>query len=485
MSKWGAVSGQPSAFSRSRGTASGEGGLLAMPISGYGVPIRAGLCHFACHSAFPGPYAVARFCLILLYLFVVTGCANGYADEVPASLTPDSVKRLVADLSSDSRAVRAAAESALIAAGSAVVDVLPVVSSIPDPAVRESLDRVVKSIEDAESQAALMAQPVRWSSTQTLSEAVERLATETGNVVTLPAGTEVENIDLLPSAPLAFWEAIAWIEGHTSLRYAAGQLVPVPGRAPTPPADITGPFRVQLMERSLRTTSSGTVLLGIKVRTTCEPRLRPLFLMAAVDEWTVSHEASPCGPFTPQARVEIPSGRDGALDVAFDFVVPESITDRTGWTISGQLELTLAARSTHITFSDLTANLPLTRRRGQASLSLLSIKTGQGGCSVRIASAFPEMAGLFESYRAALLAPELTLELPSGDRLSPAEVTQLQEDPHGIVLESHFTHPLTPGTRLQAILPTAISTPMIPFRFEQVALTEPSILGPPQRSLDP
>jgi len=222
------------------------------------------------------------------------------------------------------------------------------------------------------------------------------------------------------------------------------------------------------VDRSLRTTSGGTVLLGIKVRTTCEPRLRPLFLMASVDEWAVSHQASACGAFTPHARVEIPSGSDGAMDIAFDFVVPESIPDRTSWTISGQLELTLAARSSVVTFSDLTAKLPLTRRRGQASLSLLSIKSGEGGCSVRVASAFPEMAGLFESYRASLLAPELTLELAAGNRISPTEITQLQEDPDGIVLESHFPSPLPAGTRLQAIVPTAISTQKIPFRFEQI-----------------
>gem|GEM_PF-3201709 len=477
MSKCLAASDQPSAISQTCGTASDEEVSPSFPRSGWGTQIRDALIRLACQSAaarLPESSEVlfaaggwARFCLILS-LLATAGMSMGYAEEEATSLTDDSINRLVADLASDSRTVRATAEVALIAAGSSVLDRLPVVSSTPDPAVREGLERVIRGIEQEESKAALIAQPVRWSDTQTLDEAVERLARETGNSVTLPVGTQLAIVGPFPSAPLTFWEAIHWIEDHAALRYAAGNLERAPDQSPAPPVCVTGPFRVQLVDRSLRTTSGGTVLLGIKVRTTCEPRLRPLFLMASVDEWAVSHQASACGAFTPHARVEIPSGSDGAMDIAFDFVVPESIPDRTSWTISGQLELTLAARSSVVTFSDLTAKLPLTRRRGQASLSLLSIKSGEGGCSVRVASAFPEMAGLFESYRASLLAPELTLELSAGNRISPTEITQLQEDPDGIVLESHFPSPLPAGTRLQAIVPTAISTQKIPFRFEQI-----------------
>ena len=124
-----------------------------------------------------------------------------------------------------------------------------------------------------------------------------------------------------------------------------------------------------------------------------------------------------------------------------------------------------------MTFSDLTAKLPLTRRRGQASLSLLSLKSSEGGMTVRVASAFPEMSGLFESYRASLLAPGLTLELSTGDHRTSTNITQVQEDPHGIVIESRFESVPIPGTRLHALVPTAISTQPIQFQFEHVTLT--------------
>ncbi len=114
----------------------------------------------------------------------------------------------------------------------------------------------------------------------------------------------------------------------------------------------------------------------------------------------------------------------------------------------------------------------LTRRRGQASLSLLSVKSSDSSCTVRVASAFPETSGLFESYRAALLAPALVLESATGTRLSPSNVTQIQEDPTGIVIESRFEAPQSTGARLHARVPTAISTQKIPFRFQQATLTD-------------
>lgn len=388
-------------------------------------------------------------------------------------VTPESIAQWVSELSSDSRAVRTAAEANLIRGGSPVIEHLPVAAAVNDPAVRESVERIALAIEQAESAAALIPRTVQWSEVRLLTEAVERLTTETGNPVALAVGPPVSPTEPFPSSPQTFWEAIHWIEEHSPLRYEAGLLKQPATNSPALPSSATGPFRVQLLDQSVRTTASGSSLMRIKVRTTCEPRLHPLFLMAAVDEWTVSREGVTSSPFTPHARLELPSDRSGAIDVAFDFMLPASSHDRTGWSISGQLELTLAARSTSVTFSDLSAKLPLTRRRGQASLSLLSVKSSDSSCTVRVASAFPEMSGLFESYRAALLAPALVLESTTGTRLSPSNVTQIQEDPNGIVIETRFEAPQSTGARLHARVPTAISTQKIPFRFQQATLTDP------------
>ena len=405
---------------------------------------------------------------LILLLLVPIGFSFVHADDAPASHAPASITRLVADLASDSRAVRAQAEADLIQLGLPVLDLLPSTSAT-DPAVRDSLDRIVRAIEQAEFDAALTPQTVRWTDTLTLREAIQKLAAATGNSIEGPALDAIKPTEPFLTQPLTFWQAIDWIELHTPLRYDSGQLQPAPATAPLR-ASLSGPFRIQVLDSTLRTTPSGMRLLGVKLRTTCEPRLRPLFLMAGVDDWAVTHDGVTASPFTPHARREIPSGKSGAIDVAYDFTLPESITDSQNWTLAGHVDLTLAARSTSVTFSDLTAKLPLTRRRGQASLSLLSLKSSGGGLTVRVASAFPELSGLFESYRASLLAPELTLELPTGKRLTSSNITQVQEDQDGIVLETRFESAPATGTRLHAQIPTAISTQKIQFKFEKVTL---------------
>ncbi len=408
-------------------------------------------------------------CLIV-WILPLIGISFARADDVPSSAAPATVARLVADLANDSRAVRTQAEADLIQLGPPVIDLLPT-SSTSDPAVRDSLDRVIRAIDQAEFASALTPKTVHWTKTADLREAIQQLATASGNSLDVTALDPIPPTEPFPTQPLTFWEAIDWIEQHTPLRYEAGQLQSSPS-LPRPPASLSGPFRIQLIDSTLRTTPSGMRLLGVKLRTTCEPRLRPLFLMAGVDDWAVTHDGISGSPFTAHARREIPSSKSGEIDVAFDFTVPESITDTTIWTLKGHVDLTLAARSTRVTFSDLTAQLPLTRRRGQASLSLLSLKSSEGGVSVRVASAFPEMSGLFESYRAALLAPELTLESATGKRLTSSQITQVQEDPQGIVIETRFESVQRTGARLHARVPTAISTQKIDFEFPRVALSE-------------
>ena len=407
--------------------------------------------------------------LLLLITFGVGIASNQVHAEQP---TTEALARWVTDLSSNSRTVRTSAEAELIRLGPAVIELLPSPSTVTDPEVRASLDRVVRAIEQAESEAAIRPQTVDWSQAKSLTEAIENLKMATGNHLAVPPLEHVRATAPYPTEPLHFWEAINWLEAHTQLRYEPGQLALLDTPVVALPMSVEGAFRVQLVSAETRTTATGTKLLGVKLRTTCEPRLRPLFLMAAVDDWSVLQKDSACAAFTPHARLEIPADHSGAIDVSFDFVVPASIQAVNDWTISGQLELTLSARSTPVIFSDLTAKLPLIRRRGQASLSLLSVKSDEAGCSVRIASAFPEMSGLFESYRASLLAPELTLELTTGRPLTAIEVTQVQEDPQGIVLESRFPGPLPVGARLQALVPTAISTQKIPFQLERVTPVE-------------
>ena len=398
----------------------------------------------------------------------------GWSGEAPQPLSSATIARYVADLNSDSRAIRAAAESALLTAGPAVLDELPLTGSLPDPTSRESLERIIRSIESSQFQAALNPRTVKLSGVHHLAEAVLRISQETGNSLVVPDSSIANTPLTFPATPVTFWEAISSIEQQLSLHYHAGMWEPVMANAPRLPSSLSGPFRIELVHCEHRTTTRGAQLLNAKVRLACEPRLRPLFLIAAVDDWSITSGPAAASPFTPMARREIPATSTGEIDVAFDFVVPMSVNPQAGWTIAGDVKLTMSGLSTAVTFSDLAAKLPLTRRRGQSSLSLLKVTTSESHSSVRIATAFPHLQGLFESYRASLLSPVVTLETPSGNSQPPVEILQVQEAPHGLILEYHFDSPLSTGTRITATIPAAISTQKVPFRINKVMPTEQS-----------
>lgn len=397
--------------------------------------------------------------------------ASTQLDVQREPLTDTAVTQAIAELASPSRAIRTAAEETLIRGGPLILDQLPMIESIPDPAVRDSLDRVIHEIERVESAMALKPRRVDLATATTWQAAIDQLAQQTGNRLDCNLSLPAHQPERHPVQPVTFWEGVSWMESSLRCRYAGGRLFPTNDEAATLLTSLDGPFRVELINQSLRTTSGGRKLLQVKLRVLCEPRLQPLFLMAAVDEWQVADGQESLTAFAPGSRLELSANREGSIDVAFDFVMPEGSDPAQEWTITGGVELTLAVRSSTIVFSDLTAKLPISRRRGQATLSLLSANKARNSTSIRVASAYPQLSGLFESYRASLLAPTLALEVNSGQPvLAATEMSQIQEDPKGLILDFQFPAPLTPSSRLHATLPTLMTTQVISFRFESVTI---------------
>lgn len=406
--------------------------------------------------------------LLILLILEIAACNSALAVEVTSpSNSSERVTGWVADLASDSRQVRTHAETSLIAQGHAVLDLLPS-EAATDPSVREALERIVRTIEENETAAALTPRTVRFS-TQLVSECVDAISAQTGNSfenrVTKSASLSVAP----PTDAMTFWQAMSWLENQLPVRYRARMLQDVGSHNAHFPVDLHEAFRVQVVDRTVRTTSSGARLLRLNMRIECEPRLRPLFLMAAVDSWKVTMGGNVLSPFTPGAKREIAAGKDGETEIAYDFVLPPDIP--TGpLKVSGQIQQTLSARTMQVTFTDLNARLPLVRRRGQVTLTLLAILPREGQVAVRLALAYPESKGLFESYRSSLLAPQVTLRDSQGRTAHPQEMSQVQEDPDGNILQAVFetTETNLRDTRLSAAIPTAISTQTVSFEFENL-----------------
>ncbi len=404
--------------------------------------------------------------------------------SLPVTVT--QVNALAADLASDSRAARAKAEAALIALGPEALELLPHPESTRDPQTRESLTRIARAIEAAEAAIALEARTVTVEGISTRRAWVEQTSAATGNAIhidTVPAQW-LDTITKPPRPdPMTFWEVIRWLEADRTVRleidrvarlrpHDAASLV-----APQPIAESrSGPFRVQCVECQSRPLSSGGHLVRVRLNLACEPRLRPLFLVSAIDRWQVTTKSVGLVPFTAGASRELPGGA-GPIEVAWDFSVPPAGPLPTTVDIEGDLSLTLATQSAMVDFRDLNGPYPITRRRGQARVSLHRVRTTPEATTFRIAIALGDRNGLFESYRAALMAPELVLISQTGASPVTATTTDLvQEEPDGIVVESQFPGiSLTDTSRLEARLPTAITTQAVPFVLLDVPVEKASV----------
>ena len=403
--------------------------------------------------------------MLVIGLFLAA-VRHGGAADTRIALTPELISRWIADLGSDSRAVRSAAEAALIAQGSAVIEMLPGESNL-DPSIRESLDRIIRTIEQTETASALLPRQVQLPG-RSLVECRDAIWKETGNRVGLPENRLPDLTQSPPQEPMSFWQSIDWIEAHSGNQYRGKSISTGPSESGSPvPVHLQGPFRVQLLDHSIRRSPDGRRLLGIKLRIESEPRLRPLFLMAAVDGWQATLGEQVLLPFTPGARRELSADRTGETEVSYDFLIPDQ-TVSGKLSLKGEVDQTLSARTVQVTFSDLQAHLPLVRRRGQVSLSLLSIRMQDQQTWTRLALAFPESRGLFESYRSSLLSPELSLIRQDGSIIKALETSQIQEDPDGNILEVRFGTANLRNTRLTAQIPTAISTQTVRFAFSDI-----------------
>lgn len=414
----------------------------------------------------------------LLGLCSVLHAANpdGTTARPLAMVLPQQVAAFAADLSSDARATRTQAEAGLIALGPAALEHLPHADSARDPQTRDSLRRIARTLEAADAAIALESQTVYVAEQSTRRKWIDALASQTGNQFRLDqvsphwldAGTKPPGVD-----PISFWEVIRWLEADQQVTAAMGREVQLlPRDSQQPSAKVLaeqhrGVFRLQCLECQSRPLPQGGHLIRTRVGVCGEPRLRPLFLVSGVDQWKVAAKQVDYAPYTPGARREFPGGM-GAIEVSWDFVVPAGAPVPDTVTIDGELALTLAARTSRIDFRDLQGPFPITRRRGQSSVSVLGVKSDVTQSSIRLAVALGGRDGLFESYRAALMTPDLKLEPTPGHTLGPVDINQIQEAPEGVVLECQFPAEISAGASLQAQVPTVIATEKIAFWFEQV-----------------
>lgn len=409
------------------------------------------------------------------------------------------VRRLVDDLSGETRAQRTAAEKRLVELGPKVLPHLPPPELLPSISVREAVRKIRFELERVQARESVLPSRVTLDGGKSLREVFEEITRQTTNpleVNPLPDALLARHVDLdFNSVP--FWQVLDDLGAQFDLRFDYDssfrglKLLPGPATRPSGEArpGYSGAFRIQALaaERisvagarprpNLRPRAAGE-LVRVTLLVAAEPRLRPLFLQYAARDITARTAAkTSLAPFSPDADYELALGEGGGqARLQLDYVIPES-DKSASLDVKGKLRCTTAAGNEMIRFSDLAKaaearGAGVARRRGGVTVTLnrLRLKAtspGKQEARVQVAVTYDTGGLAFESHRTWILHNEVFLEDPAGKRvrLNGGSETTRQSD-GAVGIEYRFVDlpdPL-PDYTFVYVAPTLIVD--VPIEFE-------------------
>lgn len=426
-------------------------------------------------------------------IFPVVMVPRAHAEDTANPATRDSavsreVGQLLRDLDAASRATRQAAEKRLLELGPAVVSHLPPPELLPNAAVRDAVARVRIELERRQARASIEPSRVTLRGIRPLRDWIAELTRQSGNAIDVsdvaadvldrPVGLQMEGEP--------FWNAVALLSTRTETRLRSDRTSrrlrldasgPAAGDRELS-ADYRTPFRIAATSVQSREIAGRTdrQLVRIGLEVTPEPRLRPLFVQFAASDCTAKAGDRELLPHNPDASYELPVAEGGGrFPITLDFVAPAKL-DREPLRIRGRFNITTAAGSEAIRFSELaqavTNRLGVARRRGGVTVTLHKAafaKAELRGHEARVAVSVAYDSGgpAFESHRQWMLHNEVFLETSDGQRvaLNGGHETSRQAD-GAIAVEYRFVNlpdPL-PNYQFVYVAPTLIID--VPVDFE-------------------
>ncbi len=365
-------------------------------------------------------------------VLVVT--AGAFADEpaAPANAAGpvEEVSRLLALLDSNQRAERVRAEQRLLELGPVVLPLLPPPDLLPSAAVRSAVGRVRLELERRQAQASVAASRVKLAGTRPLEAWVDEISRQSGNRVdcaALPAEVRKQPITLDTAG--AFWQVVDQLGEPRRLRYNLDEsarelhLVAQAASDGVVAATFAGPFRVVVLSAEMRKNFADPAgrLLRIRLQLMPEPRLRTLFLQYAARDVTVSTaKGAVLESLNPASQYELPLGRaQSPAGVQLDYRVPAGF-EATDLSIRGKVQVTTAAASERIAFTDLQTlaggqPVDIARRRGGVTVRLKRVRysepsPGRRELRVRVTVEYDSGGPAFESHRTWMLHNRVFLE---------------------------------------------------------------------------
>jgi hypothetical protein len=444
----------------------------------------------------------------------------------PPETVTETAAQLIEQLSHRSLAVRRQALERLEQLGPDALPALPDPDSLTQASARDAVARLRQRWERQSAE-----QSCRPSLVRLHPQCPQPVDSVTGAALsTIPGrvlasieqqtGNRIVADEALMDRPLSlpcddreqtFWNSITRLEQQwpvdTRWDPAEKQLrwMPRPAEGFASPASAAGPLRLVIVDQEWRggtTTASGPSqrLLRLRARLQVEPRLEPLFVQLAMNDWHGRCEGDAVRPWNAAAEYELPFA-EGQPELTWttDWVWPPRLdpsikpadrsdrptthddrpADAAKWTLQGKATLHLAAQRHLFVLDPAQLATRSLQRRGSMTLRLKSAQfvpsptPGKLDAVIAIQLAYDQGGPAFESHRVGLFHRSARLVDGDGNAIGFQQHQVSAEQDGALLIEYRF--PELGGTprqyRFEYSAPTLLMA--LPLEFPILELPTP------------
>ncbi len=402
----------------------------------------------------------AAFPAVLLWLAAGSGNESAAGDAEP----PDPVRSAVERLGAADRADRVAAERELLDRGPPVLPLLPGPTEVVSPAVRAALDRIRTRLQVLKAEESVAGSRVTASFTGPVGDldapGTSRLPSGTGLTLSRDQADRKISLDQVNQP---FWAVIDDLSRQARLwptSFDPSGRLSFRDRTPADDAKqaaYSGAFRTVAGPITLKPIAgeAGGRLIRVPLEIRAEPKVRPLFLFCAAQDFELKDAAGRTLPsFTPGAQYELPFGGPGRpVELRLDFLTSDEPAAEP-LSLTGEFRLVVAAGEEpfqgYFEPTD-TARGPVsvkhTQTRGGVSVRFREATlNADGAAEVEIVVDYGDGGPRFDSYRTWVYhnAADLHYDLEADGRQTRVRVDHepgfatLAEGDRGVALRYRF-----------------------------------------------
>ena len=351
------------------------------------------------------------FCLLVLITNFSHAQTEKRVQPNPDMELQQFVNRAIPFLDSSQLQQRQEAEKALISRGPAILDLLPNDLEPYSSEIQTRIERVRQQLYVIVAKQTSSGSRFSLSGSYRLSEVIEELEKQTGNIITtsraLATTTELD----LKDVPfyLAFDKLLdqSGLDIEPYFAPHPNQVLIKPkldGIAPrSEHAHYTGPFRIAAtnvtLTRNLRIPNAKQCALTLQVA--WEPRVRPLYLTMPASQLKATDDSGASLTILIDGEKTLNvEGTAPLVEVELPFTLPAPSARHID-SVTGTISAMVPGRKEHFAFSNLQAadSFPKQQRRAGVTITVRSVRQTDQQTMVEVELHYKDVGNAFESHR--------------------------------------------------------------------------------------